>query len=342
MNRHLSILTVIALSLNVGLAFAQDTDQPEQDKQQQQQDAEQARRDAEQARKEAEQAKKQAEQARRQAQKQAEQARRDAQRQAQEEARAQAQAQAEEARAQADEARAQARAQAQQARDASAKARAQAAISGEGKIYAPGPFDSVVLDGAGQVRLVQGDRDEVFVAGDANAQEAVDIRLSGSRIKIDLPGSWKFWNNGSGAQVEVRMRNLNKLTLQGANDVVAPGPITGDHLTISMTGSGVAHFDQLQVADLNFEISGAGEGQLAGKVDHLQLSVSGKGKLGAEQLKASGADVSISGVGNASLWAVNSLRVQISGAGHVEYWGQPDVRKSISGFGSVDSRGDKQ
>ena len=75
----------------------------------------------------------------------------------------------------------------------------------EGKIYAPGPFDSVVLDGAGQVRLVQGDRDEVFVAGDAQAQEAVEIRLSGSRIKIDLPGSWKFWNNGSGAQVEVRV-----------------------------------------------------------------------------------------------------------------------------------------
>ena len=213
----------------------------------------------------------------------------------------------------------------------------------EGKIYAPGPFDSVVLDGSGQVRLVQGDRDEVFVAGDANAQEAVDIRLNGGRIKIDLPGSWKFWNNGSGgAQVEVRVRHLNKLTLSGANDVVAPGPINGDHLTISMAGSGVAHFDQLQVADLNFEISGAGEGQLAGKVDHLRLSVSGKGKLGAEQLRAGSADVSISGVGNASLWTTNALRVQISGAGHVEYWGQPEVKKSISGFGSVDARGDKQ
>ena len=212
----------------------------------------------------------------------------------------------------------------------------------EGKIYAPGPFDSVVLDGAGQVRLVQGDRDEVFVAGDAQAQEAVEIRLSGSRIKIDLPGSWKFWNNGSGAQVEVRVRHLSRLTLSGANDVVAPGPISGDRLTVSMAGSGVARFDQLQVSNLNFEISGAGEGQLAGRVDQFRLSVSGKGKIGAEQLRAGGADVSISGVGNAVLWTVNSLRVQISGAGHVDYWGQPNVRKSISGFGSVDARGDKQ
>ena len=254
-------------------------------------------------------------------------------------ARAQAREQAAEARAQA----AAARAQAQEARaQAKAQGRGQAVVQGEGKVYAPGPFDSVVVDGAGQVRLVQGERDEVFVLGDDRAQEGVDIRLVGGRMKIDLPGSWKFWNNGSGAQVEVRMRHLSRLTLSGANDVFAPGPINGDQLTISMAGSGLVRFDQLQVVRLNFDVSGAGEGQLSGKVEQLKLSVSGKGKIGAEQLRAGSADVSISGVGNAQLWTANELRVQISGAGHVEYWGQPTVRKSISGFGSVDARGDKQ
>jgi len=161
-------------------------------------------------------------------------------------------------------------------------------------------------------------------------------------MRIDLPGGWKFWKGGNGALVEVRVRHLNKLTLSGSNDVVAPGPVTGDQLTVSMAGSGLARFDQLQVGRLNFEISGAGEGQLTGKVDQLRLSVSGKGKIGAEQLRTGSADVSISGVGNASLWTVGDLRVQISGAGHVDYWGQPKVQKSISGFGSVDARGDKQ
>ena len=203
------------------------------------------------------------------------------------------------------------------------------------------PFDGVVVDGSGQVRIVQGDRDEVFVPGDANAQESVDVRLSGGRMRINLPGSWKFWNNGNGAQVEVRVRHLRRLTLSGANDVIAPGPISGDQLTISMAGSGVARFDQLQVGRLNFDISGAGEGQLSGKVDQLHLSLSGKGKIAAEQLRTTSADVSISGVGNAALWTVHDLRVQISGAGHVDYWGQPTLRKSISGFGSVDARGDK-
>ena len=212
----------------------------------------------------------------------------------------------------------------------------------EGKVYAPGAFDSVTVDGSGQGRLVQADRDEVFVPGDAEAQDAVEVSLKGSRLLIDLPGGWRFWKNGSGALVEVRVRHLARLDLAGANDVVAPGTISSDHLAIGMAGSGLARFDQLQVGSLSFEISGSGEGQLAGQAEHLKLSVSGKGKIKAEQLRAGTADVSISGVAHASLWATGDLRVQISGAGHVDYWGQPTLRKSISGFGSVDARGDKK
>ena len=315
MSRHFSPLILAALALAPVLAGAQDP-LPQPDAQARAQARAQAQVERVQAQQERAQAQADAQAARAQAQVEAQQAR----------------AQAEQARAQAEQARAQAR----------ARTRGPGGAPGEGKVYAPGPFDSVVVDGSGQVKLVQGDRDEVFVPGDDRAQDEVDVRLVHGQMKIDLPGSWKFWNNGTGAQVEVRVRHLRRLTLSGSNDVVAPGPIGGDELTISMAGSGVARFDQLQVLRLNFDVSGAGEGQLAGKVDSLKLSVSGKGKIGAEQLRAGSADVSISGVGNAQLWTTNDLRVQISGAGHIEYWGQPTVRKSISGFGSVDARGDKQ
>jgi len=212
---------------------------------------------------------------------------------------------------------------------------------GEGRTYAPGPFDRVVVDGAGQIRLLQDDRDEVFVPGNARAQEAVDVRLDGRSLRIELPGGWKFWKSGGGALVEVRLRHLSKLTIAGSNDVFAPGPFSGDQLSVSMAGMGQVRFDQLKFGQLNVEISGAGEGQLNGQVDRLRLNVSGKGKIAADQLRTGAADVSISGVGNASLWAVNNLRVQISGAGHVDYWGDPAVSKSISGFGSVDPRGSR-
>ena len=224
---------------------------------------------------------------------------------------------------------------------ASTAAPAAAADTPEGRIYAPGPFDRLDVDGSGQIRLVQGDRDEVFVAGDDRAQEGVTVRLTGSRLKIELPGGWKFWN-GSKAQVEVRARNLGRITLSGAGDVIAPGPIRVPQLMISISGAGTARFDDLTADVLKFDISGAGEGQLAGQVSSLGLTVSGKGKVSADQLRVTTANVSISGVANAELWVQDMLRVDISGAGHVGYWGQPRVRQSISGLGSVDPRGDKR
>ncbi len=211
----------------------------------------------------------------------------------------------------------------------------------EGKVYAPGAFDKLEIDGSGQIRLVQGDRDEVFVAGGDQAQEGVSVRLSGTRLQLELAGGWKFWN-GNKAQVEVRMRNLSRITMSGAGDVVAPGPIRASSLGITISGSGTVRFDNLVADTVRFEISGAGEGQLAGQVQNLGLNVSGKGKVTADQLRVGNAGVSISGVANAELWVTDQLRVDISGAGHVGYWGQPRERQTISGLGSVDPRGDKR
>ncbi len=211
----------------------------------------------------------------------------------------------------------------------------------EGKLYTPGAFERVEIDGAGQVRIVQGERDEVFVNGDARQQEGVDIGVSARTLHLDLPGGWKFWDAGK-AQVEVRVRHLSRLTMEGAGDVYASGAFTGPSLGVEVAGSGVVHFDDLRVDQLSFTISGSGEGQLAGRIAGLRLDVSGRGKVAAPQLQVASARVSISGVGNADLWVTDDLHVDISGAGHVRYLGAPKVRQSISGLGSVDAIGDKR
>ncbi len=211
----------------------------------------------------------------------------------------------------------------------------------EGKLYTPGEFERVEIDGAGQVRIVPGERDEVFVAGDPRMQAGVELEVNGRTLHLDLPGGWKFWDSGK-AQVEVRVRHLSKLTMSGAGDVYASGAFTGPSLGIDVAGAGVVHFDDLRVNQLSLSISGSGEGQLAGRADRLSLSVSGRGKVTAPQFQVATASVSISGVGNADLWVTDTLHVDISGAGHVRYLGAPKVRQSISGLGSVDSMGEKR
>lgn len=254
-------------------------------------------------------------------------------------AQTQAQIQAQKAQTQASQAQAQAdRAQAQAAQ-AQAQRLAQAPAS-EGRLYAPGAFDRLEVDGSALIQLTQGERDQVFISGDADVQNAVEVELSNRRLRISPAGGWKFWNTGR-MKIEVQMRQPSRLSLSGASDLRASGPIRAEQLAISISGAGWARFDDLRVDQLRFDISGAGDGQLAGKVDELKLNISGKGKLAAEQLRTENAVVSISGVGNAALWVTDNLHVSISGVGTVDYWGQPEVKRSTSGLGSVNSRGEK-
>jgi hypothetical protein len=209
--------------------------------------------------------------------------------------------------------------------------------------FAPGSFERIILDGAVQLQLKQGgERDEVVVMGDDDVKELVQIHVSNNRLIINTQGNWKFWNKNR-VQVNVQLKNLSQLIISGASDVYATGPFKADSLTVHISGAGNVRFDELNAGTLRFIVSGAGDGQLSGKVENLSLDLSGKGKLQADQLRAANVRVNISGVGNAALWATDSLRMNISGVGTVDYWGQPPtVSRSSSGLATINARGDKR
>lgn len=213
--------------------------------------------------------------------------------------------------------------------------------AGPGKIYTPGDFDRLELAGAARVILVQGDRDQAFIAGDAEVQRGVDVELADRQLVIRPNGGWKFWNSNK-VFVQVEMRQLRGLSVSGASDVHAPGPLRCDQLKLSISGSGLARLDQLQARQLTFSISGAGDGQLGGRVDELALQISGKGKVMADRLQAQRARVSVSGIGNVVLWVTDDLSAHISGIGSVDYFGNPSVQRSVSGMGSISAKGEKR
>ncbi len=213
--------------------------------------------------------------------------------------------------------------------------------AGPGKVYTPGAFDRVELAGAARVVLVQGERDQVFVAGDDEAQRGVQVDLAGKQLIVHPAGGWKFWNSDK-LFVQVEVRELRQLSVSGASDVQVPGPLRVDRLRLTISGAAVVRMDQLQARELTFGISGAGDGQLGGRVDDLALQISGKGKVVADRLQAAKARVNVSGIGSVLLWVTDDLTAHISGVGSVDYFGSPSVQRSISGMGSISSKGDKR
>ncbi len=211
----------------------------------------------------------------------------------------------------------------------------------EGRVYAPGPFERIELAGSANVKLLQGDSDEVFIAGDAQEQEGVSVTLNHGKLDFRSNTGWKMWP-GKRLQIEVTMRQLQELVLSGASDLHAPARFWAGPLSIKLSGAGSARFDDLHAERLDFSISGAGEGFLRGQVNLLDLKISGKGRLAAEDLRAHAANVKISGVGNADLWVSERLNLDVSGVGQIAYWGQPTLTRTTSGIAKVFSRGDRR
>lgn len=210
-----------------------------------------------------------------------------------------------------------------------------------GRVYTPGPFDRLELAGAARVVLVQGERDQAFIAGGEDVQKTVEVELADRQLVIRPTGGWKFWHSNK-LFVQVEMRQLKALSLSGASDLHAPGPLKADQLKLSISGAGLARLDQLQAHQLVFQISGAGDGQLGGRVDDMALQISGKGKVVADRLQAQRARVSVSGIGNVVLWVTDDLAAHISGIGSVDYFGNPTVQRSVSGMGSISAKGEKK
>lgn len=210
-----------------------------------------------------------------------------------------------------------------------------------GRLYAPGAFDRLELAGAARVILVQGERDQAFIAGDADVQKNVEVELADRQLVIRPTGGWKFWHSNK-LFVQVEMRQLRALSISGASDVQAPGPLRVEQLKLSISGAGLARLEQLQAKQITFTISGAGDGQLGGRVDDLALQISGKGKVIADRLQAKSARVNVSGIGNVLLWVTDDLSAHISGIGSVDYFGNPSVQRSVSGMGSISAKGEKR
>lgn len=210
----------------------------------------------------------------------------------------------------------------------------------EGRSYTPGEFDTIEISGAAHVRFRQGDSESVFVEGDETAQKALTLEVRGGQLFIRPAGSWKFWNTRR-VNVNVTARDLKRVNISGAADLQALQPVTLGRLHISISGSGLARFDQLKAEQLNFHVSGSGDGQVAGQVEQLELRVSGRSDFRAAELMAQRARVRVSGLADVKVWAVQELAVTVSGVGTVDYWGSPALQRSTSGIARVNGRGPK-
>lgn len=204
-------------------------------------------------------------------------------------------------------------------------------------------FDAVVLEGAGELAITQGDRESLVIEAESNIVRRITSEVKGGTLYIAMRSSLFGWFNvvpTKPIKFDVMMRDIRAVELSGAGTMYA-SEVTADWLDISVSGAGKVVIRGLTADTVEVEHSGVGKCELSGKVERQQITLSGAGEYDGADLESDQAEMTISGVGAATIWATESLDIELSGAGSVSYYGDPRVSQDVSGIGSVRSLGSR-
>lgn len=138
-----------------------------------------------------------------------------------------------------------------------------------------------------------------------------------------------------GFKVRVSAPSWDGFDISGSADVNVKTPISGDQLSLKVSGSGDIDVFEAAFSTTKINVSGSGEIDLNGSGETLDVTVSGSGDVDALDFPVKTAKATVSGSGDVKLDVSDTLDATISGSGDIEYQGSPTVTKNVSGSGNV-------
>ncbi|HEX2908674.1 MAG TPA: head GIN domain-containing protein [Phototrophicaceae bacterium] len=190
------------------------------------------------------------------------------------------------------------------------------AEQGSGKIITEtrqiGNFNTLALEGIGDLTIVQGTEQGLTIETDDNIVKHITTEVKGDTLFISYDN--RPFRPSQSIRYTLRVKNFPKLLLKGDGKVTA-NSITTETLAINLEGRS--------------EIT------LAGSANTQVITIKGDGKYQAQALKTQDARVSIEGLGTADIWAEKTLDIQLSGASKVTYYGTPRLTQKVQGMSTI-------
>jgi hypothetical protein len=213
-------------------------------------------------------------------------------------------------------------------------------IEGEGPVViqerAMQHFKNVSVGVGGKVNYKIDPVYKVEIQAQQNILDILETVMNGEELVI------KFKNGVNVRSHEQIVINISApvaegVSLGGSAEFTLTGPLTGDHLSLRVSGSGNIQVQQATLANrLDATISGSGNITVQqGTANNEMLKISGSGNINMADFTVFKANADISGSGNVKVNASQQLEASISGSGSIYYRGTPVVSTQISGSGSV-------
>ena len=219
-------------------------------------------------------------------------------------------------------------------------------------------FTYVEVGSAFKVNITHSDTYSIVISADESLFDYIEVTKTGATLKIYLSPRHVFTDFTFGARVlkaDITMPNLYGLEISGASE----GTVTGFKSTaafgLGVSGASSLKMNEIEVGDIDAEVSGASRISgnitaddarlevsgasslvLSGSADDSDLSVSGASRADLSSLKLKNAAVVLSGAREATVNVEESLDVNVSGASTFYFIGNPTLGDtSVSGASTI-------
>ncbi|MCE2495556.1 MAG: DUF2807 domain-containing protein [Flavobacteriales bacterium] len=156
---------------------------------------------------------------------------------------------------------------------------------------------------------------------DENLFQYLDIDENGRELEIS---GERTIRKAEARNIYITVRDLQKININGANELETRGGIRGKSLKVEANGASEMRLE-FYGEHLRVHANGGSELRFKGEVDDLEIEVNGASEIESLEMRALRADVDVSGAADVKLWAVDKLQVNASGASEVN---TAETRKS--------------
>lgn len=195
-------------------------------------------------------------------------------------------------------------------------------------------FKNIKCAGSYNVEVSQGSPSSIKIETDGNLQNYIVTDVSGDNLNIHTKDDVNI-KPSQKIKLTIVTDKLEGFKLSGSGTIKSTNKITGgDHLELSISGSGDMHFD-VNTPGVDASISGTGNIYVSGETKNSKIDIAGNGNYHAEDLKTENTKVKIAGSGDAYLFADSTLDINIAGVGNVNYKGNASVSQNVAGSGKI-------
>jgi hypothetical protein len=215
-------------------------------------------------------------------------------------------------------------------------------VSGSGNVITVQPdfdgFDRLEISHAFSAEITQGRQYEIEIRLDDNLEDELEVRLSGSTLKISLQSNRTYNFNDVTLEVTITMPDLRGIQLSGASHADLAGFSSIESLSLEASGASTI-LGKIDSGNLSIDVSGASLVNLSGEGDDLNADASGASTIDLEDFLVHDVDAQVSGASKLTVKMDGTLDADLSGASNLVYYGDVQLGNiDTSGASSIDGR----